>query len=98
MLDAAEAQSTKEYDSRLALIVQQAQLLRYRDLEAQSGRSLDKSILSAVSIPIQTAFKEWLSIDGAGKSPEEQIGYLRSMLGQFTPLDDQNYGGFSIVK
>ena len=98
MLDAAEAQSTKEYDSRLALIVQQAQLLRYRDLEAQSGRSLDKSILSAVSIPIQTAFKEWLSTDGVGKSPEEQIGYLRSMLGQFTPLDDQNYGGFSIVK
>jgi len=96
MVDVLRADNDKSYDSRIALLVQQAQLIRFRDLENQSGRTLDRAILSAATPAIQTAFKEYLSLGGSGKTPKEQLAQLKMMVGMFTGSANQDE--FKIVK
>ena len=98
MFDVLQAENTKQHDSLLEGLVQQAQLLRFRDLEAQSGRTLDRSILSAATPSIQLAFKEWIATDGQGKSTEDHLKELQKMVGMFTASSISNLGDMSIVR
>jgi len=88
-LEADYSRNKDEYDANIEKFVKQGALLRYRDLENQSQRSLDRSILTAISGPIEDAFKEW-NLENPSKSAEEKATYLRSLLGQFITLDEIN--------
>tara|TARA_R110000824_G_scaffold34738_2_gene109868 strand:- start:1200 stop:1793 length:594 start_codon:yes stop_codon:yes gene_type:complete len=84
-LDFNFARGGAEYNASIEKFVQQGALLRFRDLEFQSQRTLDKSILSAISRPMEEAFKEW-RIENSEATPEQSANYLRSILGQFITL------------
>ena len=88
-LEADYSRNKDEYDANIEKFVKQGALLRYRDLENQSQRSLDRSILTAISGPIEDAFKEW-NLENPSKSAEEKATYLRSLIGQFITLDEIN--------
>jgi len=90
-LEADYSRGKDEYDAAIERFVKQGALLRYRDLEAQSSRSLDRSILTAIARPIEDAFKEW-NRDNTEATPEEKANYLRSILSQFITLPEiENY-------
>lgn len=88
-MKAAEALYAQGQDQRtgaIDLLVKQAAILRYQDLEKQSGRSLNKAILQVVKEPLETAFDNW-SAANPEATPEAAAEYLEGLVGRFITLD-----------
>ena len=80
------AVSKDEREARIESIVKQAAILRYRDLEKQSKRSLDKSIINLVSAPLQVAFTEWLA-ENPQADAEAKVTHLENLLKKFLTME-----------
>ena len=80
------ATNKDQRDARIDAIVKQAAILRYRDLEKQSKRSLNKSIINLVSAPLQVTFTEWLA-ENPSASAEEKVNELETLLKRFITME-----------
>ena len=89
IIEAGYSRGTDEYNAKVDKFVKQGALLRYSQLEAQSRRSLDRSILTAISSSIGEAFKTW-NDDNYSKSAEVKADYLKKLLDQFVTIDKYN--------
>jgi len=89
IIEADYSRGTDEYNAKIDSFVKQGALLRYGQLEAQSRRSLDRSILTAISSSIGEAFKTW-NDDNYSKSAEVKANYLKKLLDQFVTIDKYN--------
>jgi len=84
--DALYSQGQDQRTGAIDLLVKQAAILRYQDLEKQSGRSLNKAILQVVKEPLETAFDNW-SAANPEATPEAAAEYLEGLVGRFITLD-----------
>jgi len=67
-------------------IVKQATILRYQDLEKQSGRALDRQIIQMVQEPIRTAIDNW-KFDHPNATPQQIGEAVQAIAGRFLTLD-----------
>jgi len=90
--DALYSQGQDQRTGAIDLLVKQAAILRYQDLEKQSGRSLNKAILQVVKEPLETAFDNW-SAANPKATPEDAAEYLEGLVGRFITLDSASEQG-----
>ncbi len=90
--DALYSQGQDQRNGAIDLLVKQAAILRYQDLEKQSGRSLNKAILQVVKEPLETAFDNW-SAANPKATPEDAAEYLEGLVGRFITLDSASEQG-----
>jgi|DEB0MinimDraft_4_1074332.scaffolds.fasta_scaffold03704_2 hypothetical protein len=84
--DALYAKDKDRRDSAMDAIVKQATILRYQDLEKQSGRALDRQIIQMVQEPIRTAIDNW-KFDHPNATPQQIGEAVQAIAGRFLTLD-----------
>ena len=82
---AIHSASVAEREAALNNLVKQAAVLRYQDLEAQSQRSLNKSVLDIVEKPVQEYLSEYI-VSNPDATPEEIKAQLDTILGEYLTI------------
>ena len=84
--DALYAKNKDQRDSAIDAVVKQATILRYQDLEKQSGRALNRQTIQMVQQPIRTAIEDW-RLTNSNATPEQLGAAIEAIAGRFLTLD-----------
>jgi hypothetical protein len=84
--DALYAKNKDRRDSAMDAVVKQATILRYQDLEKQSGRDLNRQTIQMVQEPIRTAIEDW-KLTNSNATPEQLGEAIEAIAGRFLTLD-----------
>ncbi len=84
--DSLYAKDKDKRDSAMDAVVKQATILRYQDLEKQSGRALNRQIIQMVQEPIRTAIENW-KLENPEATPQQIGDTVQAIAGRFLTLD-----------